>query len=175
MNWKKISEKVAFKGWRGMLQKTFELPDGKRATFDVIQSHAFVTIVAFTKNKEAILIRQYRPGPEQILTSFPEGGIEEGEDPKVAAVRELLEETGYQAKEIIHLKNFRAAYSTELQVCVLALNCERVKTQQLDTTEFIEVFCLPIEKFRLLLTNREDDAFHNVGAGYLALDYLGWL
>jgi len=175
MTWKKISEKVAFKGWRGILQKTFELPDGKEATFDVIQTNDFVSIIAFTKSKEAILVKQYRPGPEMILTSFPEGMIEKGEDPKLAAARELLEETGYQAGQFILLKNFRAAYNTQLQVCLLAIDCEKVATQKLDTTEFIEVFLLPIEKFRLLLTNPKDDSFNNVAASYLALDYMGWL
>ena len=175
MIWKKISEKVAFKGWRSILQKTFELPDGKQATFDVVDTNDFVTIVAFTKNKEAILIKQYRPGPERILTSFPEGGIEGGEAPASAAARELLEETGYQARQYIFLKNLRAAYNTQLQVCVLAIDCERVDRQKLDTTEFIDVFLLPIEKFRQLLTNAQDESFNNVGAGYLALDYMGWL
>ncbi len=175
MNWKKISEKVAFKGWRSILQKTFELPDGKKATFDVIQTNDFVTIVAFTKNKEAILIKQYRPGPEKVLASFPEGGIEAGEAPEIAAARELLEETGYQASQYIFLKKFRAAYNTQLQVCVLAVDCEKIATQKLDTTEFIDVFLLPIEKFRRLLTNPKEESFNNVGAGYLALDYMGWL
>ena len=138
MIWKKISEKIAFKGWRGILQKTFELPNGKEATFDVIQTNDFVSIIAFTKAKEAILVKQYRPGPEMVLTSFPEGMIEKGEDPKLAAARELLEETGYQAGQFIFLKNFRAAYNTQLQVCLLALDCEKVTTQKLDTTEFIE-------------------------------------
>lgn len=175
MNWKKIGEKIAFKGWRGILQKTFELPNRKEATFDVVQMEDFVTIIAFTKHKEAILIRQYRPGPEMVLTSFPEGGIEKGEAPKLAAARELLEETGYQASEFILLKKFRSAYNTQTQICLLALDCEKVATQKLDTTEFIDIFLLPIEKFRSLLTNSEDDSFHNVAAGYLALDYMGWL
>ncbi len=175
MIWKKINEKIAFKGWRSILQKTFELPDGKQATFDVVDTNDFVTIVAFTKDKEAILIKQYRPGAERILTSFPEGGIEVGEDPTIAAARELLEETGYQASKYTFLKNFRAAYNTQLQVCVLAIGCEKMDMQKLDSTEFIDVFLLPIEKFRQLLINAKDDSFHNVGAGYLALDYMGWL
>ncbi len=175
MNWKKIKEQLVYKGWRGILQKTFELPNGKTAIFDIIQNADFVTIVAFTKNKEAILVKQYRPGPEMMLTSFPEGKIEKGEALKLAAARELLEETGYQADQFILLKSFRSAYTTQRQVCVLALDCEKVGIQKLDTTEFIDVFLLPIEKFRLILTNPKDDSFNNVGVGYLALDYMGWL
>jgi len=175
MNWKKRTQKIVYKGWRGIVQKTFELPNGKMATFDVVQMNDFVSIIAFTKNREAILVKQYRPGAEMMMTSFPEGMIEQGESPKLAAARELLEETGYQASKFVLLKKFRAAYNTQVQTCLLAVDCEKVANQQLDTTEFIEVFLLPIEKFRLLLTNSEDDSFHSVGAGYLALDYLGWL
>lgn len=175
MNWKKIRAQLVYKGWRGILQKTFVLPDGSTATFDVIKNEDFVTIVAFTKSRKAILIKQYRPGPEKILTSFPEGRIENGEAPQLAAARELLEETGYQANQIILLKKFRSAYTTQTQVCVLALDCESINPQKLDATEFIDVFLLPIEKFREVLTNPEDESFNNVGAGYLALDYLGWL
>jgi len=175
MNWTKIGEKVAYQGWRGIAQKTFVLPDGKQATYDIIQSSEFVTIAAFTKQKEAILIRQFRPGPEITLISFPEGGVEKGEDPKVAAARELLEETGYQAKEFIFLKNFRHSYSTEKQICLLALDCEKVGAQQLDHTEFIDVFLLPIEKFKTFLTDPTDESFTNVGAGYLALTQMNLL
>lgn len=175
MNWIKLGEKVAYKGWRGILQKTFQLPNGEQATYDIVQTNEFVTIVAFTKKKEAILIKQYRPGPEMELISFPEGMIEKNEAPELAAARELEEETGYQAKQFIFLKKFRNSYSTEKQICLLALDCERVTTQKLDNTEFIEVFLLPIEKFRLHLTNPHDESFTNVGAGFLALEYMGLL
>ena len=152
MNWKKIKETIVFKGWRSMLQKTFELPNGKEATFDIVETNDFVSIVAFTKNKEAILVKQYRPGPEMQIVSFPEGAVEGEEAPEKAAARELLEETGYIAQKYIPLKIFRDAYRTEKQICILALDCEKVTTQKLDATEFIDVFLVPIEKLRSLLT-----------------------
>ncbi len=175
MNWKKLDEKIIYNGWRGMLQKTFQLPNGKEATFDIIRTNAFVTIAAFTKDKEAILVRQYRPGPEKKLISFPEGMIEKNENPATAAQRELIEETGYQAEKFVLLKKFKSAYTTDQRICLLALNCQKISKQNLDATEFIEVLCLPIEKFRVFLTNKADDSFTNVDAGYLALDYLNLL
>ena len=172
MNWKKIGEKVVYDGWRGILQKTFQLPNGRVATFDVIRTNTFVTVAAFTKKKEAILVEQYRPGPEKKLISFPEGMIEANEDPVKAAQRELIEETGYQAEKFILLKEFRSAYTTDRRICLLALNCEKISRQDLDATEFIKVLFLPVEKFRSFLANKEDNSFTNVDAGYLALDYL---
>jgi len=172
MDWIKIKEKVAFNGWRKIIQKTFTLPSGQEATFDTVKGGDFVTIAAFTKFKEAILVKQYRPGPEKVLTSFPEGAIEKGESPIAAAARELAEETGYRAKKIVLLKTFCMAYRVDQRICVLALDCEKKSAQQLDNTEFIEIFTVSIEKFKALLTNSADDSFTNVDAGFLALHFL---
>ena len=173
MIWKKIKEEIGFDGWRKIIQKTFELPNGQTATFDTVKGGDFVTIAAFTQKKEAILVRQFRPGPEQLLVSFPEGAIDKGESPLLAAARELLEETGYQAKKIVLLKEFRMSYRVDRQFCVIALDCQKVSQPSLDPTEFIETFLLPLEKFKVLLTNTADDSFINVGAGFLALQHLG--
>jgi len=172
LNWKKIKEQIAFDGFRKIIQKTFALPSGKTAIFDTVKGGDFVTIAAFTKNKEAILVSQYRPGPEKKLVSFPEGAIEKEENPIEAAARELEEETGYRAKQIVFLKTLRMAYRVDHRICVLALDCELVGNQRLDDTEFIDIFTLPIEKFKTLLTNPHDESFTTIDAGFLALDYL---
>ncbi len=175
IDWKKVSENYAYRGWRHMIQRRFEMPDGRHADFDVIGVKTFVTIAAFTPKREAIIVRQFRPGPEMILTSFPEGLIDPRESPEMTARRELLEETGYEAGHILLLKEVRSAYTTERQVILLASDCHKVAAQRLDSTEFIEVFTLPFPEFRKLLRNAEDTCFTTVDAGYLALDRLGWL
>ena len=171
MSWKKLTEQIVYNGYRKIIQKRFRLPSGKEADFDVVQGGDFVTIAAFTPTKEAILVSQYRPGPEQSLISFPEGAIEKGEDVLVSAARELEEETGYRARKIIYLKTFRMAYRVDRKICVLAVDCEKVGPQRLDDTEFIEVFTLPLEKFKQLLTNPTDESFTTVDAAFLALQY----
>ena len=175
MNWKKISEKVIFKGWRNIIQKKFNLPNGKEASFDILSNKDYVTIAAFTADQKVILVKQYRPGPETVLTSFPEGALEKGEAVEIAAARELLEETGYQASTITHLKTFKSAYTNQQQICVLATGCKKIATQQLDDTEFIEVFLLPVEKLRHFLTDSSNESFTNVDAAYLALDTMDLL
>ena len=146
--WKKIGEELLHDGYRGILRKRFEMPDGKLMDFDIIRNEVYVTIAAFTEDKEAILVRQYRPGPEKELVSFPEGALNSGESPIDAARRELLEETGYLAGNIQLLKTFRSAYSTEKQICLLALDCKLTAEQQLDDSEFIEVLTMPLPSFR---------------------------
>ena len=108
--WQKIKEEVKSKGWRDMLLRTFRLPNGKEAAFDIVRNGDYVTIAAFTKEKEAILVKQFRPGPEMDLISFPEGYIDPQELPEYAARRELQEEAGYRAGKIVFQKNFRRAY-----------------------------------------------------------------
>ncbi len=158
-----------------MIRRTFEMPDGRHADFDVIGNNTYVTIAAFTADQAAVLVRQFRPGPECILTSFPQGYVDPTESPEEAARRELLEETGYEAGDIRLLKEIRSAYSTERHLCMLATNCQQVAQQQLDEDEFIEVFTLPRASFRSLLNTPADTNFANIDAGYLALDFLGWL
>ncbi len=175
INWKKISQRYAYRGWRHMIQKQFEMPDGRHVEFDVLGADTYVTIAAFTEELEAILIRQFRPGPEMILTSFPEGYVSPLESPEMSARRELLEETGFEAETVTLLKEIRSAYSTERQLCMIATGCRKVASQDLDQNEFIEVFRLPLASFRKLIKNAEDTGFANIDAGYLALEWLGKL
>ncbi|MEI9966809.1 MAG: NUDIX hydrolase [Candidatus Moraniibacteriota bacterium] len=72
----------------------FELPNGEVADFYVKKEKDNVCILALTRDKEVILARQFRPGPEEILFELPGGGIDAGRNARTAAIRELLEETG---------------------------------------------------------------------------------
>ena len=174
-NWDKIGEETAYDGWRKIIHKKFRLPDGKEAVFDVIGNNDFVTVAAVTPEREFILVQQFRPGPEAVLASFAEGFIDRGETPEQAAARELLEETGYQAEEVIFLKKFRSAYSTETRYCMLATGCVRVTGQKLDPNEFIDVLKLDLAAFVDYLCRQESTPFTNTGSAFLALNQLGWL
>lgn len=173
--WHKVGEQYAYQGWRKILVKKYRLPNGNQAEFDVVVNNSWVSVAAFTEDNEVILVQQFRPGPEKILVSFCEGYIEKGETPEEAAQRELLEETGYQAQEIIFLKELRSAYSTERRLCLVATGCKKIGKQQLDSSEFIEVFKVSLTKFRSLLKASDQANFSGVDCGYLALDYLNLL
>ncbi len=170
--WKKVGERYQYKGWRSLMQKDFILPDDKKASYDIFENANFVCIAAFTEDQEAILVRQFRPGPEMNLTSFPEGYIDPGEAMELAARRELLEETGFEAGEVVHLKTIRGAYTTEAKICMLAFNCKKVSAQNLDTDEFIDVRLMPLVDFRQYIRQPEEEEFTTIDCAYLALDYL---
>ncbi len=171
--WQKSNERSAYRGWRSMLIKTFRLPDGREQDYDIVENAAYVVVAAFTKNKDAILIRQFRPGPEQILSSFCEGYVDEGETPLQAAARELLEETGYRAGQLSYLRTIRTAYSTEERICVLATECEPAPATAGDDDEFLEVFTLPLADFRAMI-QQDEAGFTSIDATYLAFQQLDW-
>jgi 8-oxo-dGTP pyrophosphatase MutT (NUDIX family) len=56
-----------------------------------------------TRNREVVLIKQYRHGVRDVLLEIPGGIVEPGDTPLDAAIRELKEETGYTAKEMVFL------------------------------------------------------------------------
>ena len=68
-----------------------------------IDSSDWVNIVPVTEHGEVVLIRQYRHGSRELTLEIPGGIVDPGESPAEAAGRELLEETGYRAAEIVPL------------------------------------------------------------------------
>ena len=175
MDWKKLKEEKVYDGWRGITKKYFELPDGVVTDYDIVDNSPFVSVAAFTANQEAILVRQYRPGPEKTLVSFCEGYIDKNETPEQAAIRELREETGYEAPSFQLLRVMYQAYSSEIKYCFLATNCKKVSSQQLDDTEHIKLFTMPLAEFKRYLIDPSVDDFVNTGLGYMALDKMGCL
>jgi len=174
-NWKKLSEKLVYDDWRRVIKKTYQLPDGKTYVYDIIGNNDYVTVAAFTPDKQAILTKQFRPGPEVILTSFPEGYIDNGESPAQAALRELKEETGFVSSDIRLIQSFRRAYNNEKRHLLLALDCEKKFEPSGDDTEFIETKLMPLAEFREYLKTPSGAGFTNTDAAYLAMDLLGWL
>src|SRR5512143_3113116 len=63
--------------------------------FSLIASPDRVNVTALTDDHRAVLLRQFRPGTDQVCLEIPGGMIDPGEDPCAAAARELAEETGY--------------------------------------------------------------------------------
>jgi len=172
--WKKIKTRRVYDGFKKIDRTTFKLQDGRLRDFDVFTIDCPVAaVVGITKDKKAILTKQYRPGPEKIFYEFSAGNVEKGETPLQAAKREFLEETGYTGQfQKIGLRH-NTPFGKTITHYYLAENCHKVTDElKLDDAEFIEVYLFTLKELRKMLKNGE---IRNFGLGYLALDYLNLL
>lgn len=77
-----------------------QMPDGELAERDLIEHPGAVAVVALDEVGQVLMIRQYRHPAGQLLWEIPAGLRDvPGEEPLVTAERELLEETGYRARD----------------------------------------------------------------------------
>lgn len=100
-------------------------------------------ILPVTDKGNTILVVQPRVfTKETVCVELPAGYIEEGENPLLAGKRELEEETGYIPKEMLMLSSYYQdqGCSTAYNYSMLALNCQKLKDQNLDKDEFIRYF-----------------------------------
>jgi ADP-ribose pyrophosphatase len=78
---------------------TIALPDGSRATREYIVHPGAVAVVPLLDDGRLVMERQFRYPLGRVLLEFPAGKLDAGEAPQACGQRELLEETGYQARE----------------------------------------------------------------------------
>ena len=149
--WKILDTKYLYQR-KGMALRIDQCETMKGSVFDpyVIECGAWVNVIALTKKREVVLIKQYRHGVKQVMLEIPAGIMdEEDESPMWAARRELLEETGYTSDQFIEVGRVypNPATHNNLTYSFLALDVELVSEQNLDETEEIEVSLIPFVEF----------------------------
>jgi len=82
---------------------TVRLPDGNTATREVVRHPGGVCVAALTDRQELLFVRQFRYPYDTVLLELPAGKLSPGEDPALCAARELKEETGAEAAELVSL------------------------------------------------------------------------
>ena len=152
-----------------------ELPNGMMLEGFVLEYGDWATILAVTKQQEVVLVRQYRHGAQKVILELP-GGVMEAEDesPMYTARRELLEETGYTSDNFIQIGcvSPNPANQTNLIYSFLALDADKVSSQNLDETEEIEVVLKPFEEVVAMAKSSELFQSMQVSAIFFALVYL---
>ncbi|MCC7072827.1 MAG: NUDIX hydrolase [Deltaproteobacteria bacterium] len=124
---------------------------GRTFTVDRLIGPDWVNVVAITDDQRVVLVRQWRFGTRSFTWELPAGLVEHGEDPLVAGLRELREETGYAPADlaqarVIGVVHPNPAFMSNVCTTVLAPCCALVGAQQLDPSEEIEIGTVPLDE-----------------------------
>ena len=153
--WREIARETIADGRIFTVERsTAESPiDGKSRPFHRIRSVDWAQLLPITRDSEAVLVRQYRHGPQRITLEMPGGLIDAGEDPATAALRECLEETGYRARSAQPLGNLNpnpALFAHRLY-SFYATDVEPERAIQNTGSEVTEVVLVPVADLEGLL------------------------
>jgi 8-oxo-dGTP pyrophosphatase MutT (NUDIX family) len=152
LTWKEVSRKRAYKTPIFDLFKIErESSTGKRGSFVILESPDWVNVIPITADEEGrecfLMVRQYRQGGQCLTLEFPGGLIDPGETPEQAAVRELREETGYEAEKIFLAGriNPNPAFMSNCCSTYIAQGLRRTSEQDLDENELVDYELVPVD------------------------------
>lgn len=117
-----------------------KLPNNNDAEWDFINHKGASAVIPIDEDGNIIVVRQYRHAIEKYTIEIPAGGMEIGEDPKQAALRELEEETGYKSDDAAHLIDIFTTIAFCNEKIHIYVAKDLVKTKQnLDEDEFVKI------------------------------------
>ena len=127
------------------------LEDGTKCKREIVE-HGGGACVLYVENESVLFVKQYRYAYGETLCEIPAGKLNQGEDPKIAAARELEEETGVKAArlELIYETYPTPGYTNERIYIYRAFDGIRTQTH-LDEGEFLDVEYIPLEKAKEML------------------------
>jgi 8-oxo-dGTP pyrophosphatase MutT (NUDIX family) len=175
--WKTLKSKLVFNNkWVTIRQDEVQLPTGEIIDdFFVVVRPEIALIFPITQNREIVFVRQYRHATGEILLELPAGSFHpEMEEAEIAARRELEEETGYLAEELVKLATLydNPIKDTNKIHLFLAKNVQATGKQNLDITEDVEVVLIPIEQIMSKITHGEIRVSGTMAAILLGLNFL---
>lgn len=138
------SETIASGGMLTVKRDQVRLPNGHYSQREYVTHPGAVVVVPILPNGNVILERQFRYPLNQVFIELPAGKIDAGEDILVTGQRELLEETGYRAKDWVKLglQHPCIGYSNEIIHIYMARDLSPGSHQR-DADESLEVFEAP--------------------------------
>ncbi|WP_242927500.1 NUDIX hydrolase [Pontibacter vulgaris] len=173
-HWKTLKSDIVFDHkWYTLRRDHVELPDGQVLDdyFVSVRPNVVLTFPV-TDDNHVIFVRQYKHAAGGIFIELPGGVIDEGEtEPKAAAIREMLEETGYTSDNVEPLLEVidNPTKDTNKIYFFLARNAQKVAEQDLDETESIEVLKVPLHEVESMVLSGKINVSGSVALCLLAL------
>lgn len=145
---KTVESKTLFEGHIVTLKlDRAQLPNGSLASREVVEHPGGVAVLPLDAEGCVIMVRQYRYPLHNTLLELPAGKLEKGEDHRVCGIRELQEEVGITADEVIYLGGLYLSpgYSNEVLHLYLARGLHQGECHP-DEDEFLEIERVPFDK-----------------------------
>jgi len=156
-------------------QVDLEFSNGERRTFERMQASGLgaVIVVPMQDDKTVLLVREYAVGLHHYEIGLPKGRLEPGETVLEGAQRELKEEIGFGAGELLELTRLSLApgYMTHITRVVLARGLYPEKLPG-DEPEELEVVPWPIDDLWTIITRADCTEGRTIAALYIARDFL---
>lgn len=156
--------------WISLRADDCEDADGRRiAPYYVLEPGDWVSVLALDHSGDAVVVEEYRHGARIVALGTIGGAVEPDESPIDAAHRELREETGYSASDVVDLGATWANFGNHTNQVhhFLACDCVLAGEQRLDDTESITVRTMPVSGLGDHLTQ----SYHQL-TWYKAMQYL---
>ena len=149
MNFKIIDSETVFRG-RVFDVKVDKIKydSGNESVREVALHNGGAVVLAITQDNKIIFVRQYRHPFNEFMIELPAGKLEKGEDPYVCASRELKEETGFTAPELVKLGAIATTpgFCTEVLHIYLAKNLIAGETEREEGEYGMELLELTLEE-----------------------------
>jgi ADP-ribose diphosphatase len=156
-------------------QLDLEFSNGERRTYHRMKPSGLgaVIIVPMLDEETVLLAREYAAGLHHYEIGLPKGRLEHGESIIEAAEREMKEEIGYGARNLVELTRLSLApgYMTHITHIVLARDLYPEKLDG-DEPEELEVVPWPLADLRGLTARDDCTEGRTIAALYIARDYL---
>lgn len=148
--------KVLYSGARFRVERVLEEIAGETRERDVVRHPGATVVLPVLDDGRVVLVEQHRTAVGHSLLELPAGTLESGEDPEAAARRELQEETGYVAGNLIPMVNiFPAPGLTDERMHIYLATELTPGEPDPDPGEHIDVKTLTVEDVRQRILRRE--------------------
>ena len=136
------------------------LPNGNKGVREVVRHPGAVCVIPITDDGDIIFVNQFRYAFNKVTLEIPAGKLEKGEDHLEAALRELSEETGLSAKNVVPMGELYTTPALIDEVIYMyAATGLSFGEQKLDEDEFLSVYKIPLDKFvDMVLSGEVKDA-----------------